>query len=200
MSAHLPLYQVIHQRISAAVPPRSRARPITRLALLVTGLLAAKSAVIAQVACELDALALTRATCADSIARRLRRTLNDPQLDQRTCYAPVLRHVLDWDQVLRGQRRVVLIVDESSKADDLHLFRVALPYWGGSLPLAWSCWQQNVALPAGSYWTAVDAVLAQVAALLPAGLEVVVVADRAYAIPPFLDRLRALRLALGACA
>ena len=35
------------------------------------------------------------------------------------------------------------------------------------------------------------AVLAQVAALVPAGLEVVVVADRAYAIPPFLDRLRA---------
>lgn len=35
-----------------------------------------------------------------------------------------------------------------------------------------------------------DGVLAQVAALLPAGLEVVVVADRAYAIPPFLDRLR----------
>ena len=53
--------------------------PVTAgAALLVTGLLAAKSAVIAQIACELDALALTRATCADSIARRLRRTLNDP--------------------------------------------------------------------------------------------------------------------------
>ena len=103
----------------------------------------------------------------------------------------MLRHVLDWDQVLRGQRRVVLIVDESSKADDLHLFRVSLPYWGGSLPLAWCVWQQNVALPTGYYWQAVDGVLAQVAALVPAGLEVVVVADRAYAIPPFIDRLRA---------
>ncbi len=47
-------------------------------------------------------------------------------------------------------------------------------------------WQQNVALPRGFYWTAVDKVLDQVAALLPAGLEVVVVADRAYAIPPSL--------------
>ncbi len=34
--------------------------------------------------------------------------------------------------------------------------------------------------------------LAQVAALLPAGLEVVVVADRAYAIPSFLERLAGL--------
>lgn len=190
MSAHLPFYQVIHQRITAALPRAIPQASITRLALLVTGILAAKSAVLAQIAAELDALALTRAT-PDSIARRLRRTLNDGHLAQVTCYAPVLRHVLDWDQVLRGQRRVVLIVDESSKADDLHLFRVALPYWGGSLPLAWCVWQQNVALPAEFYWTAVDGVLDQVAALLPAALEVVVVADRAYAIPPFIDRLRA---------
>ena len=135
MSAQLPLYQVIHQRIAAALPRAIPAASITRLALLVTGILAAKSAVLAQIAAELDALALTHAT-PDSIARRLRRTLNDPHLDQATCYAPVLRHVLDWDQVLRGQRRVVLIVDESSKADDLHLFRVSLPYWGDALCVA----------------------------------------------------------------
>jgi hypothetical protein len=190
MSAQLPLYQVIHQRITAAVAATLARAAITRLALLVTGILAATSCVLAQIAAELDALALTAATTPDSIARRLRRTLNDSHLDHATCYAPVLRHVLDWDEVLRGQRRVVLSVDESSKADDLHLFRVALPYWGGALPLAWCVWQQNVPLATGSYWTAVEQVLAQVAALLPAGLEVVVVADRAYAIPPFIDRLR----------
>jgi hypothetical protein len=190
MSAQLPLYQVIHQRVAAALPRAIPRASVTRLALLVTGILAAKSAVLAQIAAELDALALTRATVPDSIARRLRRTLNDPNLNQATCYAPVLHHLLDWDSLLRGQRRVILIVDESSKADDLHLFRVSLPYWGGSLPLAWCVWQQNVALPPGYYWTAVDGVLAQVAALLPTGLDVVVVADRAYAIPPFLDRLQ----------
>lgn len=91
---------------------------LTRLALLVTGILAATSAVLAQIAAELDALGLTRATAADSIARRLRRTLNDPQIDQATCTAPVLRHVLDWDHLLRDQRRVLVTVDESSKADD----------------------------------------------------------------------------------
>jgi hypothetical protein len=191
MSAQRPFYQVIHQRVAAALPRAIPQPSITRLALLVTGILAAKSAVVAQIAAELDALALTQATTADSIARRLRRTLNDAHLDPATCSAPVLHQVLDWDHLLRGQRRAVLIVDESSKADDLHLFRVSLPYWGGSLPLAWCVWQQNVALPAGFYWQAVDGVLAQVATLVPAGLEVVVVADRADAIPPLLDRLRA---------
>ena len=62
MSAPLPLYQVIHQRISAALPRCVPRASLTRLALLVTGLLAAKSAVLAQIAAERDALALTRAT------------------------------------------------------------------------------------------------------------------------------------------
>ena len=179
MSAHVPLYQDILQRLSATLPPTLRRSTVIRLALLVTGILAAKSAVLAQIAAELDALGLTQATTPDSIARRLRRTLNDPQLAAQTCYAPVLHQVLDWAHLLRGSRRIVLIVDESSKADQIHLFRVSLPSWGGSLPLAWAVWQQNVALPAGAYWQAVDQVLAQVAALLPASLAVVVVADRA---------------------
>jgi hypothetical protein len=191
MSAQLPFYQVLHQRLAAAVAARVPAASLDRLALLTIGILAAKSCVIAHVAAELHALRLTAASSTENIARRLRRTLNDPHLDHASCYAPVLHQLLDWDDLLRGQRRAVLIVDESSKADDLHLFRVSLPYWGGSLPLAWCVWQQNVPLPHGYYWTAVDTVLDQVRALLPAGLEVVVVADRAYAIPSFIDRLRA---------
>jgi hypothetical protein len=190
MSAQLPFYQVLHQRIAAATAAQVPAAARERLTLLTCGILAAKSSVIAQVAAELHALHLTRATTAESIARRLRRTLNDPHLNHATCYAPVLPQVLDWDDLLRGQRRVVLIVDESTKADDVHLFRVSLPYWGGSLPLAWCVWEQNVPLPDGYYWTAVDQVLDQVAALLPAALEVVVVADRAYGIPAFIDRLK----------
>ncbi len=192
MSAQVPLYQAVLQQLtqvstSHGVPSTS----VVRLALLVTGLLAAKTTILAQIAAELLELQLTAATQPESIARRLRRTLNDPQLTPQSCYTPVLHQVLDWDHLLRGSRRVVLSVDESSKADQIHLFRVSLPYWGGSLPLAWAVWPQNVALPAGSYWWAVDQVLAQVAALLPTGLKVVVVADRAYGIPSFIDRLQA---------
>jgi hypothetical protein len=69
--------------------------------------------------------------------------------------------------------------------------QVSLAYQGSSLPLAWDVWEQNVPLPEGRYWQAMDAVLDQAAALLPAGVEVIVLADRAYDIPPFIDRIQA---------
>ena len=143
MSAHLPFYQTLRQRIAAAVAAHVPAASRDRLALLTFGILAATSAVIAQAAAELHALRLTQASSPDSIARRLRRTLNDPALTAATCYEPVLPRVIDWPALLRGSRRVVLIVDESSKADEVHLFRVSLAYWGGSLPLGWAVWEQN---------------------------------------------------------
>ncbi len=193
MSAHNPLYQTVLQRLLRTIPPSAGVPQAStiRFCLLVTGLLAAQSAVLAQAASALLALHLTRATLVDSITRRLRRALDDPHLTPQTCYAPVLQHVLDWDHLLRGSRCIELLVDESSKTDQIHLFRVSLPYWGGALPLAWAVWPQNTALPEGAYWHAVDHVLAQVAALLPPGLSVTVLADRAYGIPPFLDRCAA---------
>ena len=188
MSANGALYQTILQRITDAVPSSVRRSTLTRLALLVTGILAAKATVLAQIAAELHALAVTDATLPESIERRLRRTLNDPHLTPATCYVPVLRHVLDWEHLLRGSRQVVLSVDDSTKADQIHLFRVSLTYWGGSLSLAWAVWEQNVAQPDGHYWQQVDQVLDQVATILPRGLRVVVVADRAFAVPNFIDR------------
>jgi Transposase DDE domain len=190
--ARVPLYHEVLAQITARLDPRRvPAASAVRLALLVTGILAAKSCVLAQVAAELDALALTLARRTESVGRRLRRTLNDGHLTQATCYAPLLPAVLDWPALLAGERRVVLILDESSQADRIHLFRLSLAYRGGSLPLAWAVWEQNVPLPAGGYWAHVDAVLAAAAALLPAGVEVTVVGDRAFAVPALVDRLAA---------
>lgn len=73
----------------------------------------------------------------------------------------------------------------------LHLLRISLAYRGGSLPLVWEVWAQNAPLPEGHYWQTMDDLLARVAALLPPGIEVVVLADRAYDVPPMLDRLAA---------
>ncbi len=190
MPAQVALYQEVEQQMTLITAEAGlRSTSVCRLALLVTGIIAAKSCVLAQVAAELAALHLTRAQWVESIARRLRRTLNDPALTAATCYEPVLPHVIDWPAVLRGSRRVVLIVDESSKEDQIHLFRVSLAYWGGSLPLGWAVWEQNQPLPDGYYWQTVDAILDRIAALVPAGLEVIVVADRAYDIPAFVDRI-----------
>jgi hypothetical protein len=191
MSAQPSFYQLIRDRIAAVVPPSFRQSALSRLALLVTGILAARSAVLAQVAAELDALDLTDAS-PESIARRLRRALNDPLLTPATCYTPVLEQVLDWPSLLEGRAEVIVAVDDSSKTDQIHLLRASLSYRGGSLPLAWALWQQNVPQPQGFYWQQVDAVFAQVAALLPPGVRVTIVADRAFAVPAFLDRCRHL--------
>jgi len=192
MPAQVALYQQVEDQMTTLTAQADlRITSVRRLALLVTGIIATRSCVLAQVAAELDSLALTAATSADSIARRLRRTLNDTALTAETCYEPVVARVLDWPALRRGQRRVVLIVDESSKEDEVHLLRVSLAYWGGAVPLAWAVWAQNQPLPDGYYWQTVEAVLARVAALLPAGLEVTVVADRADDVPAFIDRVAA---------
>jgi hypothetical protein len=192
MPARVAVYQEVFEQVERITRPVGlRRTAVQRLALLVTGIIAAKSTVLAQVAAALFALDLTTAGQAESIGRRLRRTRSEERLAVEPCYLPVLAEAIDWEAVRRGSKRVVLIVDESSKADDLHLFRVSLAYWGGSLPLAWSVWEPHVAMAAGRYRQAVDRVFSQVATVLPAGLAVVMVADRADDVPAFIDRVAA---------
>lgn len=191
MSAHNPLYQTILLRFSHALPSSIRRSAITRLSLLVTGILAAQSAVLKLIASDLHNLDLTDASCPEHIERRLRRTLNDPFLTPALCYSPILHQVLDWHNLLGPARQLLLTVDDSSKTDQIHLFRVSLCYQGGAIPLAWSLWEQNVAQDQGHYWNQVDFVFDQVRKLLPARFQVVVVADRAFGVPNFLDRCRA---------
>jgi hypothetical protein len=162
------------------------------LGLLITGVIAAESTVLAQIATELWASGVTEATPPASVERRLRRTLSDARLTPPACYQAELAQVLDWPALLRGAGRVLLALDESSCGAAYHLLRVSLLYWGGALPLAWALWEQNTAQPPGHYWAQLDRVLAEVAALLPAGVEVILVADRAYDLAPLMVRLRRL--------
>lgn len=190
MSAHLPLFHDVLERISLTVPTVRKTGRV-RLALLITGILAAHSCVQVAVAEELFHLDLTRAHSLDSIGRRLRRILGDARLDPVTCYEPAIRAIVDWDAVRSATGQIVLILDESTADDRIHLLRIALAYRGGALPLVWAAWEQNVAQPTGFYWQTMDTLLARVAALLPPDLSVIVLADRAYDIPPMLDRLAA---------
>lgn len=190
MPASVPLYHDVRRQVDRSCPALAPAAA-ERLALLVTGVVAARSCVLAAVAAELDALALTAAVWAESIERRLRRALDDRRLTAESCYAPLLARAVDWRGAADEAGRIVLIADESSLRDRVHLFRLSLPYRGGSLPVAWAVWEQNAPLPPGAYWAHVDAALAAAAAALPAGATVVVLADRAYAVPAFLDRVAA---------
>ena len=81
---------------------------------------------------------------------------------------------------------------DTKAATTIHLVRLALPYRGGALPVAWASWPQNEPLAAGAYWRAIDQVLATAAAQVPTGRTVVVLADRAYAVPNWIDRVSAL--------
>lgn len=185
----IPLFQQVLEQIKTITrPAKIRQTSVRRLALLVVGILGSRSCTIAQIAAEIDALGLTRASTAASVARRLRRTLNDKNLSSESCYEGGLDRVIDWSCWKKG---VVLVVDESSKEEEVHLFRVGLAYQGTTLPLAWAVWEQNQPQPSGDYWKAVDRVLARVAELLPKDLEVIVLADRAYDNPSFIDRIAA---------
>jgi hypothetical protein len=136
------------------------------------------------------ALGITKANDKQSIERRIRRTLNDRWLSQEHCYLPVLRAVIDWEEVIDGNT-VFLMVDESSKADKVHLFRVSIPYRGGSIAVAWELWEQNQPQEDDEYWDRAKEVFARAASVLPEGVEVIVLADRAYENPPFVDMLKA---------
>jgi hypothetical protein len=100
-----------------------------------------------------------------------------------------LARVVDWGALRHSGEPVVLIVDESSQADHVHLLRISLAYRGTSLPLAWAIWEQNTAQEDGAYWRAIDTVFASVAQVLPSDLAIVVLADRAYDVPDFIDRV-----------
>lgn len=178
----------VERASGAGTFPGSAAR---RLAILVSGIIAAKTTVLAKVASEVLTLGLTEATRAESVERGLRRTLSDGRLDARG-YAQTLAEVVDWEAYRRSGEPVILALDESSQDDRTHLLRISLTYWGGSVPLAWVVWEQNEPLPQGEYWQQIEAVVRAARALVPADLEVVVTADRAFDVPGFIDRVAAV--------
>lgn len=187
MPVPLPFFHAIATQISIVYQPfHLRRTSVERLAVLVAGIMASQSCVLSRVARKVDGLGVTRATDATSIERRLRRTLGDRRLVRRA-YEALLTRLLPWEEM----EEVVLIVDESSKRAHLHLLRVSLAYRGGVIPLAWILWRQQAVLPAGRYWQEMDRLLVRAATLLPAHCDVTVLADRAYDIPPFIDRLTA---------
>ncbi len=137
MSAGVPLYQdVVPQLQSSAQQAGVRSTSVRRLALFVTGVLAAQSCVLAQIAAELCALGLTTAARPEHGARRRRRALADPRLVAATGDEPLVRVVLQ--AALVGQPRVLLARDDSSQDDRVHLLRLSLLY--STRTPAWSPW------------------------------------------------------------
>ncbi|HET6788627.1 MAG TPA: hypothetical protein VFH49_11730, partial [Aquabacterium sp.] len=179
-----------------------------RLALVIAGLVASERATIGEIAIAVDALAVSEAK-AESIARRLQRVLQDSRLDPPLLpllFRPLLPELLR-DQLLAHLANcatpalhherftgVVIVLDESSQEDRVHLLVGGVPIGGVVLPLAIRTWPQNVPLPPGEYWTQVMAILQDIQAMLPPELRdhVLLTADRAYGVARLLDILMAL--------
>src|SRR3954447_12977948 len=191
MPAQAELYAVVVSKLQEVLKGEGvRITTVRRLALLIAGLVSARSSVVSQMASGLWVAGVSTAERL-SILRRLRRTLHDRRGTAETCYEPAGRTLINWAGLQRRGEAAILALDESSQDDRVHLLRVSLTYWGTAIPLAWEIWPQNVALDAGEYWRRMDLVLERAASLLPAGLDVIRTADRAFDIPPFVERIAA---------
>lgn len=212
-----PLYATVEGWLDACLTGRGHPRPARkRLGLLVSGLLAGERGTPHGITHAAFGLGIGTATQEASVARRVSRLLDDPQLDPArlvpalaTAVLPtLLQEVCAAHDASVGTRAahaapgghhgkwvgVTLVVDETSKADETHVLVVGLAYRGVVVPLGVRTWPQNQALPEGTYWPALAGVLWEVAAVLPPVLRahVLVLADRGYGVPAFLDLLASL--------
>jgi hypothetical protein len=177
------VYDLLERFLDAKVCAYSR----ERIALLVLGLLHGKSVAPAHIARALFTLGLCNASV-ESLERRIRRSENDAQLDIALCLHPLAQHYL----AVGTPNPLLLIIDPTTKQDEVTLLAITIPYRGRSLPIAWMAWPGNQPLEGERFWERVKALLEQVAPLLPRQVPVLVLGDRAFGTPAFFDLVRAL--------
>lgn len=85
-----------------------------------TGLVAGRSSVVSRMASGLWETGVSPARVG-SIARRLRRGLDDPRVTATTCYEPAARTLVDWEGLRRRGKPAILARDESSQEERVHL-------------------------------------------------------------------------------
>jgi len=166
------LYQRLCQQLQACAP-QFGAWHRQRLALLVTGLLLARHTALPRLAAQLRRV--TRTAHADSIERRLRRTLADTTLETQ-----VFEHVARASLRSLPAGRCLLLLDDTQQTTHCTLSTLALAYGGRALPLAWCRWSGKLH---GAYWQQIDQLFDQAARLLPPQVQPVVVTDRGMASP-----------------
>ena len=169
---------LLDAHLDAKVDPSTR----KRLELLVVGILRARSASPARIAQAIKELGLSEAT-AESLERRIRRIENDPEVEASLCFHPFARERLRFGH----PKEVVLILDPTLQEDRVVMLSACVWYRGRALPLAWLVWPANQPLTGDRFWERVATLLSTVAEILPVGVPVTWVADRAFGTPAFTD-------------
>lgn len=178
------LYQQIQQLLAEHVDPSVSASSLERLTLLVIGIIKAEQASPARIAKALDQLGLTQANV-ESIERRIRRIENDDSLQAASCVHPLARARLQFGR----PERLILIIDPTTQDERVVMLTASIWYRGRALPLAWAIWPAQEPFTDVRFWERVAALLQIVAELLPVGVPVVWLADRAFGSPAFTDLL-----------
>src|ERR1700730_1194552 len=171
------LYQRLCQQLRACAPQlgvchrqRLNSRP--------TGLLLARHTALPRLAAQLRRV--TPTAQADSIERRLRRTLRGHTLE-----TSVFAHLARTSLRELPAGRCLLLLDDTQQTTRCVLSTLALAYGGRALPLAWRRWSGPLR---GGYWKQIDQLFDEAARRLPPHVQPVVVADRGVA-SPMLIRL-----------
>lgn len=176
------VYHQVYQLIKGQLDPSVDESSLERLALFVTGMLKGRSAGPAQVAKSLAQLQLSGAK-AESIERRIRRLENDPEICASLCFHPFARFHLR----LGRPQELLLLLDPTTQEDHLVMVTVGIWYRGRALPLAWAIWAGNTPLEGAGFWMRIDQLLDEVERLLPAGVAITLLGDRAFGCPAFID-------------
>lgn len=163
-----------------SLPTRAR----IRLAWLVWAVLLSGTVVQCQMARTLASID-PNGTQASRHERRLRRALADRRLNWATVFAPLVRVVV---RDLTGA--VTVIVDESGHTDVVRVLTAARWYHGRAIPLAWVRWRGQTP-HATADCDDCQRLRGRVARVLPATVQVTVVADCAFGCPAFLDMVTA---------
>jgi hypothetical protein len=123
----------------------------------------------------------------ESAARRWRRFLDNERLPLTAFF----REWSGWVVSGLGTKTVTLLVDETKLHDRIGVMLVGVAWEGRCLPLAWRTYRANSAAdyPVEGQVEVIADLLAQVQAGLPAGVEVLVLADRGIGTSPELCRV-----------
>jgi hypothetical protein len=208
-SSELPFYEEVLDWVSTKLRPAGFSKPLCkRLAVIISGLVTSEKATMGEVTTAVEALAISQAK-GESIARRLQRALQDTRLAPSLLpliFRPLLPELLRCHLLAHAANGgspafhherfmgVMIVLDESSQEDEVHLLVGGLPVGAVVLPLAVRTWAQNVPMPQGEYWTLLIGLLQEIPDMLPPELRdhVLLTGDRAYGVPRMLDILIAL--------
>ena len=174
--------------------PQARVTRCRVLALFAAGVLWANSVTLLKVAAALPLVATD-----PSIERRLRRFLSNPAVSVTTLWQPLLPALLRNE----GGREVVVVFDPTPYRDCGTILCLGLICRHRILPLYWQVMPQQEPWP-DRLRAVLEPMLAAVAAALPAGTSVTLLADRGLVGPALIDAAQAvgwhivLRLRAGA--